>query len=108
MKKLSQSQAEARLENLDGWEDDGAGALMQKEFRFEDFQAAMRFINSVAERAEEMEHHPDMCVSYNSVVCMLTSHELGGLSEADFKLAKSIDERAETVIASGGGEVVGE
>ena len=101
MKKLSQAQAEARLEHLDGWRDDGAGALMQKEFRFADFTAAMEFVNAVAERAEEMEHHPDICISYNSVVCMLTSHELGGLSEADFKLAKSIESRAETLFREG-------
>ena len=52
----------------------------------------MSFTNAIADEAEEMEHHPDICISYNSVVCMLTSHEKGGLTEADFKLAKAIDE----------------
>ena len=97
MKKLSQEQVAARLEHLEGWEGDEAGGMMQKEYRFVDFKAAMRFVNAVGQRAEEMEHHPDFCVSYNSVVCMLTSHELGGLSEADFKLAKSMDKKAKTV-----------
>jgi 4a-hydroxytetrahydrobiopterin dehydratase len=92
MKKLSQSQADARLEHLEGWEGDEAGSLIQKEFRFDDFVAAMSFTNAIADEAEEMEHHPDICISYNSVVCMLTSHEKGGLTEADFKLAKAIDE----------------
>jgi 4a-hydroxytetrahydrobiopterin dehydratase len=52
----------------------------------------MDFINRVAEKAEELEHHPDMCISYNSVVCMLTTHEKGGLTEADFKMANRIEE----------------
>ncbi len=97
MKKLSQSQVEARLEHLDGWEGDGGGALMQKEFRFDDFKEAMEFVNRVAQKAEELQHHPDMCISYNSVVCMLTTHEKGGLTEADFKMAKRIREVNKTL-----------
>ncbi|MEX2514542.1 MAG: 4a-hydroxytetrahydrobiopterin dehydratase [Candidatus Paceibacterota bacterium] len=91
MKKLSQSQVEARLEHLEGWEADEAGGLMQKEFRFEDFVEAMEFTNAIAEEAEELAHHPDICISYNSVVCMVTTHEKEGLTEADFKLVKSIE-----------------
>jgi 4a-hydroxytetrahydrobiopterin dehydratase len=90
MKKLSQSQVTARLKHLEGWEVDNEGAMMQKEFRFEDFVEAMDFLNRVGEKAEDLEHHPDMCISYNSVVCMLTTHEKGGLTEADFKMANRI------------------
>jgi 4a-hydroxytetrahydrobiopterin dehydratase len=97
MKKLSESQVNARLEHLEGWEGDESGAMMQKEFRFEDFVEAMDFINRVAEKAEELEHHPDMCISYNSVVCMLTTHEKGGLTEADFKMANRIEEVNDTL-----------
>jgi 4a-hydroxytetrahydrobiopterin dehydratase len=97
MKKLSESQVDARLEHLTGWEGDENGAIMQKEYRFEDFVEAMDFINRVAEKAEELEHHPDMCISYNSVVCMLTTHEKGGLTEADFKMANRIEEVDDTL-----------
>jgi 4a-hydroxytetrahydrobiopterin dehydratase len=97
MKKLSQSQVEARLEHLGGWEGDEAAALMQKEFRFADFVQAMKFVNDVAEKAEELEHHPDICISYNSVVCMLTTHEKGGLTEADFKMANRIEDSNDRV-----------
>lgn len=97
MKKLSESQVEARLEHLQGWESDETGAMMQKEFRYEDFLTAMDFVNRVAEKAEELEHHPDMCISYNSVVCMLTTHEKGGLTEADFKMANRIEEVDKTI-----------
>lgn len=92
MKKLSQSQVQARLEHLDGWSGDENGAIMQKEFRFDDFLKAMKFVNEIAEKAEDMQHHPDICISYNSVVCMVTTHERGGLTEADFKLAGAIEE----------------
>lgn len=95
MKKLSQSQVEARLEHLSGWE--GHDAVLQREFRFADFVEAMEFVNLIAEKAEELEHHPDICISYNSVVCMVTTHEKGGLTEADFKLAGKINEVNERV-----------
>lgn len=91
MKKLSQSQVEARLEHLDGWEADEAGGLMQKEFRFDDFVESMEFMNLIADAAEDLGHHPDICISYNSVVCMVTTHEKEGLTEADFKLVKAIE-----------------
>ena len=97
MKKLSESQVKARLKHLEGWEADNSGAMMQKEFRFEDFVAAMDFLNRVGEKAEDLQHHPDMCISYNSVVCMLTTHEKGGLTEADFKMANRIESVYETV-----------
>lgn len=98
MKKLSQSQVEARLEHLSGWEADENSALMQKEYRFVDFKEAMQFVNEIAEDAEEMQHHPDVCISYNSVVCMVTTHDKGGLTEADFKLAGKIEAAGKRVM----------
>ena len=96
MKKLSQSQVEARLEHLEGWE--GDEAMIQKEFRFDDFVQAMEFVNLVGEKAEELEHHPDICISYNSVVCMVTTHEKKGVTEADFKLAGMIEDANARVV----------
>jgi 4a-hydroxytetrahydrobiopterin dehydratase len=95
MKKLSTSQIEARLKNLPGWE--GDDSIIQKEFRFEDFVEAMEFVNLVGEKAEELEHHPDICISYNSVTCLLTTHEKEGVTEADFKLAGMIEAANERV-----------
>ncbi|MEX2368902.1 MAG: 4a-hydroxytetrahydrobiopterin dehydratase [Candidatus Paceibacterota bacterium] len=96
MKKLSESQIQARLEHLAGWE--GDEAVLQKEFRFADFVEAMEFVNLVGEKAEELGHHPDICISYNSVVCMVTTHEKGGLTEADFKLAGLIEAANERLV----------
>ncbi|MGH7448193.1 MAG: 4a-hydroxytetrahydrobiopterin dehydratase, partial [Longimicrobiales bacterium] len=49
------------------------------------------FMASVALVAERMNHHPDWSNSYNGVVIYLSSHDVGGISERDFKLAHTID-----------------
>ena len=63
-----------------------------KDFIFKNFIQTMVFINKVAEFAEELNHHPDMYISYNKVKIELTTHEVGGVSEKDFVLAKKIDD----------------
>ena len=95
MDKLSESQIEARTKELDGWSP--TGGMLQKEFRFIDFSTALRFLNNVADKAKKMGHYPDMCISYNSVVCMLSTHEKEGITEADFKLAGKIDKSDQRV-----------
>ncbi|MEK6911602.1 MAG: 4a-hydroxytetrahydrobiopterin dehydratase, partial [Candidatus Thermoplasmatota archaeon] len=56
-----------------------------------DFKEAMAFLNRVAELAETANHHPDIWNSWNRVKLSLTTHDAGGLTERDFKLAKKID-----------------
>ena len=51
----------------------------------------MDFVNRLAPVAEEMNHHPDLQVSWNKVTVSITTHSEGGLTENDFELAKSID-----------------
>ena len=63
-----------------------------KDFVFKNFAQTMIFINKVAEFAEELNHHPDMYISYNKVKIELTTHEVGRVSEKDFVLAKKIDD----------------
>jgi 4a-hydroxytetrahydrobiopterin dehydratase len=63
-----------------------------KEFKFKDFKEALSFINKVGEFAEDMNHHPDILLhSYNKVKITLSSHDAGGVTEKDFKLAKKIE-----------------
>ena len=62
-----------------------------KDFKFKDFVEAMKFINKVAEIAEQEGHHPDMYISYNHVRFELTTHAINGLSQNDFILAAKID-----------------
>ncbi|HUZ28270.1 MAG TPA: 4a-hydroxytetrahydrobiopterin dehydratase [Solirubrobacteraceae bacterium] len=64
-----------------------------RERRFEDFAEAMAFVNRVAEAAEEANHHPDILVhGWNKVRLSLTNHSAGGLTDADFQMARRIDE----------------
>jgi 4a-hydroxytetrahydrobiopterin dehydratase len=87
--RLDRSEAEERLNRLDGWsvrEDH-----LVKTFEFPDFVSAVSFVNRVAEVAEQAGHHPDIHLSWGKVVLELTSHDAGGLTVRDFDLAASID-----------------
>jgi 4a-hydroxytetrahydrobiopterin dehydratase len=63
-----------------------------RDWQLKDFAAAIAFVNRVAEVAEEMNHHPDILVhGWNKVRLSVTNHSAGGLTAADFELAKRID-----------------
>ena len=64
---------------------------LYKKFKFRNFVEAMKFINSVAEIAEQEWHHPDFCVHYNKVEIELWTHAINGLSENDFIVAAKIE-----------------
>lgn len=64
---------------------------LEKEFIFEDFREAMAFMLRVSYLAEEMDHHPEWSNVYNRVNIRLTTHDTGGISEKDHRLAKKID-----------------
>jgi 4a-hydroxytetrahydrobiopterin dehydratase len=55
----------------------------------------MKFVNSVAELAEQVQHHPDIDVRWNRVTLALTTHDAGGLTEKDLALARDCDARAD-------------
>jgi 4a-hydroxytetrahydrobiopterin dehydratase len=63
-----------------------------RDYAFPDFKAAMWFVNRVADLAEERNHHPDILVhGWNKVRLTLSTHDAGGLTEADHALAAAID-----------------
>ena len=63
-----------------------------RDWKFEDFADAIAFVNRVAEAAEEANHHPDILVyGWNKVRLSLTNHSAGGLTDADFEMAKVFD-----------------
>ena len=68
-----------------------AGETISRTFVFQDFPAAMKFVNAVAELAEQAQHHPDVDIRWNKVTLALTTHDAGGLTEKDFELARQID-----------------
>ena len=63
-----------------------------KKFKFKNFAEAMKFVNKIAQIAEQEGHHPDFCVHYNKVEVELWTHVINGLSENDFIVAAKIDE----------------
>ena len=77
------------LSALPQWQRDGE--IISRTFVFKDFPAAMKFVNLVAELAEQAQHHPDVDIRWNKVTLALTTHDAGGLTEKDFALAKQCD-----------------
>ena len=65
--------------------------MITRTFQFPDFVAAMGFVNQVAGLAEAAGHHPDIDIRWNQVTLALTTHDVGGLTEKDFALAREID-----------------
>ena len=65
--------------------------VIRREFKFADFNAAWGFMTRVALLAEKLDHHPDWSNVWNTVRIELTTHDTGGLSDNDVKLAKAID-----------------
>ncbi len=92
IKKASEQEVTAALETLDDWSLD-QGKLF-KEFRFGDFAQAFAFMTRVAAAAEEANHHPEWFNVYNRVRVHLQTHEVGGISERDFALARRMDDLA--------------
>jgi 4a-hydroxytetrahydrobiopterin dehydratase len=90
MAKLEAKEIEQRLRSLPGWE--YKDSAIHKLFRFKEFMEGIRFINQVAGTAESMDHHPDIHVNYVRITFVCTSHDSGGVTERDFKLAQAIEE----------------
>ena len=86
---LSTEDLEGMLKKLPEWELEG-GAI-ERTFEFEDFNEAMDFVNTVAEVAEEADHHPDIDIRWNKVRLALVTHSAGGITEADTEMAQRID-----------------
>jgi 4a-hydroxytetrahydrobiopterin dehydratase len=68
------------------------GQAIRREYSFDNFAAAMTFVNRVAELAEEADHHPDIDIRYNKVSLVLSTHSDGGLTKKDIDLAQQIEE----------------
>ncbi len=78
--------------SLEGSQWEREGEEIVRDWKFENFGAAMAFVNRVAEVAEEANHHPDILIhGWNKVRLSLTNHSAGGLTEADFEMAAKID-----------------
>jgi 4a-hydroxytetrahydrobiopterin dehydratase len=92
---LSPEAVKAELDRLSGWRLAKGGKAIAKSFEFADFSEAFGFMARAALVAEKMSHHPDWSNSYKTVKVALSSHDAGGLTARDFKLAAAMDRIAE-------------
>ena len=93
-KPLGASERRKALEGLAGWRDVPGRDAIAKTFTFRDFNAAFGWMSRVALLAERMDHHPEWSNVYKTVEVTLSSHDAGGVTEKDVKLAKAMDEFA--------------
>jgi len=91
MSLLTKDELAKNLSSLSGWMQEGK--QIAKQFQFKDFAKALEFVNKVGEKAEEMNHHPDIFIhSWNKVRITISTHSEGGITVKDFQLAKKIEE----------------
>ena len=88
--------ADAALEQLNGWQKgEEARDTIRKTYKFQDFKSAWAFMNAVALKAEQMDHHPEWFNVYGTVDVTLTTHDADGVSAKDVTLAAYMDAFAE-------------
>ncbi len=90
-KTLSAEELQSLLLEIPEWAiDDGK---LVRFWTFSNFLEAMGFVNRVAELAEQAQHHPDIDIRYNRVKLALVSHDAGGITARDAKMARTLSER---------------
>ena len=89
---LSDIAIQRALGSLPGWA--RRGSVLQKTYTFPTFPAGIAFVNRVAEAAEAAAHHPDIDIRYTKILCVLSTHSAGGITQKDLDLAQRMDELA--------------
>lgn len=87
--RLTDNEVSSALAGLPGWTRDGD--QIGRKLEFDDFNAAIAFINRIAPMADAADHHPEIFNVYNRVELVLTTHDAGGLTRKDFDLAHAIN-----------------
>ncbi|MBA2765231.1 MAG: 4a-hydroxytetrahydrobiopterin dehydratase [Thermoleophilaceae bacterium] len=89
MALLDETQVAEALARLEGWT--RTGDEIRRSFELADFKGSVEFVNRLLPVAERMNHHPDLEISWNTVVVKISTHSEGGLTAADFELAGELD-----------------
>lgn len=89
MALLGDAEVEEKLAGLSGWQ--RTGDAIEKSFEWGDFVGSVRFVESLVQPAEAMNHHPDVTISWATVTVTISTHSEGGLTANDFELAEKID-----------------
>lgn len=91
MPLLSEKNIAAELKKISGWLFDPEKKIISKTFQFKGYYQAIAFVNAVAWIAHQEKHHPDLQVSYNTVVVCYQTHEAGGVTKNDLICAKLVN-----------------
>ena len=96
MDLLKDEEIVGKLRTIGPWEYEPEDKMLVRETTFKDFMEAMGFLNKIAELAEKLNHHPDMTVcEYNRVIVATTTHDAGGVTDNDVRLAQGFEELLE-------------
>jgi 4a-hydroxytetrahydrobiopterin dehydratase len=87
---LTEAGIQEQAKVLSGWTVEDSKLYITRTFK--DFIQAIEFVNKLVEPAESAGHHPDIEISYNKVKITLTTHDAGGLTQADFDVAQAISQ----------------
>jgi len=90
-KKLDETARAAMAQRLPDWKMAVGRDAIARTFKFKDFNAAFGFMTRAALVAEQMNHHPEWFNVWNRVEVTLSTHDAGGLTERDLKLAEAMD-----------------
>jgi len=93
-RKLTEAERAQALADLQGWTEVEGRDALTKTFRFKDFNEAFGFMGRVALLAEKMNHHPEWFNVYNRVDVTMSTHDAGGLTELDIRMARFMDQIA--------------
>ena len=89
MKAFKESEIQSQLPQIPNWS--YQNGFLERQIQFSSFTKAIAFLNRVATFSEEQQHHPVLTNSYNHLLIQLNTHDVNGISEKDFTLAKAID-----------------
>jgi 4a-hydroxytetrahydrobiopterin dehydratase len=87
--KLSDIAIQRELGTLPGWS--RRGDVITKTYQFRNFLAGIDFVTGVARAAETADHHPDIDIRYTKIVCTLSTHSAGGITQKDLDMAREIE-----------------
>ena len=93
--RLSDISIQRELGNLPGWT--RRGEVITKTFQFRDFLTGIDFVTAVAKAADAADHHPDIDIRYTKIICSLSTHSAGGITQMDLDMAKKIDAAQEKI-----------
>jgi 4a-hydroxytetrahydrobiopterin dehydratase len=96
-KVATDAELRTALADLPGWKQEGKA--LSKQFDLKGFKAAMAFAGTVGELADRADHHPDILIQFGKVTLTLFSHDAGGITDRDVRLARQIEAAAKDQLA---------